>query len=36
MSKVIIAIGVIFFGSTFASMYLMYKVYQEIENDDWT
>jgi hypothetical protein len=35
MSKVIIAVGVIFFGSTFASMYLMYKVHQEIENDDW-
>jgi len=35
MSKVIIAVGAIFFGSIFVSMYLMYKVYQEIENNDW-
>lgn len=35
MSKIIGAIVVIFLGSTFASMYLMYKVYEEIENDDW-
>jgi hypothetical protein len=35
MSKIIIAIGIFFFGLTVASMYLMYKVYEEIENDDW-
>lgn len=36
MSKIIFGIVTFFIGLTFLSIYSMYKVYEEIDNDDWT
>lgn len=35
MSKILIAIAVMFFGSVLTSVYLMHKIYEELDDDDW-